>query len=287
MKRRCPNSKYIGRARLVNYRWQINERGYANVIEAEGHWVDGLVYEIDDVDEAKLDINEGVSKNAYTKKYMNVHLERAPSFLYRRPTSWIVDRGGPGKVTRQAREGGQKQTEATEHWLQEVLVYISLNYIVDSAPKAEYINRINFGLNDARALGMEEDYIGNCIRPFIPAPRKKSPATASGGGGGAGTGGGAEGGGADEPKPAARGMKRNASPRTGERSPARKIHTPAVRSDNQTLQQPPVNRPRNNSTNTRPIVSNLAPPPLPPRPINRYQDAPIIVIEEHFSSYFR
>ena len=287
MKRRCPNSKYIGRARLVNYRWQINERGYANVLECEGHWVDGLVYEIDDVDEAKLDINEGVSKNAYTKKYMNVHLQRAPSFLYRRPTSWIVDRGGPGKITRQAREGGQKQAEATEYWLQEVLVYISLNYIVDSPPKAEYINRINFGLNDTRALGMEEDYISNCIRPFIPEPQKKAAATDSGNGGGGGGGSGG-GGRTEENKTATRGMKRNASPRTGERSPARKGQAPVGRPNNQTLQQPPGNRTRNNSASKRPIVSNPVPPPLPPRPVTRYQDAPIIVIEEfHFSSYTR
>lgn len=284
MKRRCPNSKYIGRARLVNYRWQINERGYANVVEAEGHWVDGLVYEIDGVDEAKLDINEGVSKNAYTKKYMNVHLQRASNILYRRPTSWIVNRGGPAKIFRQAREAGQNTAEPSEHWLQEVLVYISLNYIVDSPPKDEYVNRINFGLGDAKALGMEDDYISNCIRPLIPEPSKKTPTTTSPGGAAAGGGGPAE-----EPKTSGRGMKRNASPRTDDRSPARKGQAPTGRPLNQTIQnQAPLSRTRHDTANSRPIVSNPVPPPLPPRPVTRYQDIPIIVVEEfHFSTYSR
>lgn len=287
MKRRCPNSRFIGRARLGNYRWQINERGYANVIEAEGRWVDGLVYEIDSVDEAKLDINEGVSKNAYTKKYINVHLHRAPGILYRRPTTWIVNRGGPAKICRQAREEGRSTAESSEQWLQEVLVYISLNYIIDSPPKDEYVNRINLGLTDARALGIDEDYISNCIRPFIPEPGKKVTITTGPAGGGGG--GRAE----ESSKTAAsRGLKRNASPRTDERSPTRKSQAPAGRPENATfLQQPMRNsRARSNSAPSRPVVSNHvpAPPPLPPRPVNRYRDAPIIVVEEfHWSHYSR
>ncbi|KAH6973580.1 Butirosin biosynthesis, BtrG-like protein [Ilyonectria sp. MPI-CAGE-AT-0026] len=158
MKRRCPGSKFIGCARLSHYRWQINERGYANVVEAEGHWVDGLVYEIDEEDEARLDINEGVSKNAYTKRYMTVLLNRAHSPLYRRPTAWIVDKGGPAKVRLLAQTDGQKESEHPQHWEQNVLVYISLNYVADSKPKDEYIKRINFGVNDAKALGVGDDY---------------------------------------------------------------------------------------------------------------------------------
>ncbi|KAH7316592.1 Butirosin biosynthesis, BtrG-like protein [Stachybotrys elegans] len=188
MKRRCPNSKYIGRARLSNYRWQINERGYANVVDAEGHWVDGLVFEIDDNDETRLDINEGVSKNAYAKRYMSVLLFRAHGVLYRRPTSWIVNKGGPAKVCREAKLALNKPSE--QRWIQDVLVYISLDYVRDSSPKEEYVNRINLGLIDAAALGMDDDYIVNCIRPFIP----DRPAAA-------------------DNKPST-GIKRSASPRT-------------------------------------------------------------------------
>lgn len=33
MVQRCPTSKYLGIARLNDYRWIINERGYANVVQ--------------------------------------------------------------------------------------------------------------------------------------------------------------------------------------------------------------------------------------------------------------
>ncbi|KAI5464132.1 hypothetical protein BGZ63DRAFT_145458 [Mariannaea sp. PMI_226] len=203
MKKRCPGSKFIGCARLHHYRWQINERGYANVVQAEGRWVDGLVYEIDKNDEARLDINEGVSKNAYAKQYLTVLLTHAEPSLYRRPTAWIVDKGGPDRVRQLAvanniGQGGLHRPP--QQWQQGVLVYISLTCIVDSQPKDEYVHRINMGVNDARALGVEDDYISNCIRPFVPLTHKKPQNKAKkatntgGGGGGGGSGSGGTGG---------------------------------------------------------------------------------------------
>lgn len=267
MKRRCPNSKYIGHARLRNYRWQINERGYANVIEAEGHCVDGLVYEIDGRDEAKLDINEGVSKNAYTKHHMTVQLHRANAALYRRPTSWIVNKGGPAKVCRLAKV----QTPTTQylHWEQEVLVYISLNYIEDSAPKDEYVDRINLGLADAKVLGIEDDYVRNCIRPFIPEPAEKSQGSGSGD---------------EKEKQTNKGVKRGASPRTGEQSPSRKGQAPN-RPEEQTLPRAlsttGLRSTNNNSgTGSKKVFSGVTAPALPPRPAHHFHNIPIIRVEE-------
>src|SRR3989442_1257277 len=69
---RCPTSKYLGVARLNNYRWIINDRGYANVVEVaskssgdkgSGEYdnvVFGLVYSLESEDEKRLDKNEGV-----------------------------------------------------------------------------------------------------------------------------------------------------------------------------------------------------------------------------------
>ncbi|POR38613.1 Uncharacterized protein TPAR_01186 [Tolypocladium paradoxum] len=205
MKRRCPNSRYIGRARLADYRWQINERGYANVVAAEGRWVDGLVYEIDETDEAKLDINEGVSKNAYEKRYMAVLLHRAHGALYRRPVSWIVDKGGPAAVCRQIKNSERSAAGPSPHWESNVLVYISFNHVQDSAPKDEYVNRLNLGIADARALGIEEDYIRNCIRPLIPEPPDGHQEHSSGEAKG---------------RAAARGVKRSSPPRTDSPSSA-------------------------------------------------------------------
>ncbi|RGP60554.1 aig2 family [Fusarium longipes] len=171
MKKRCPGSKFIGSAKLVDYRWQINERGYANVIEAQGHWVEGLVYEINARDEARLDINEGVSKDAYRKQYMTVMLRRADAALYRRPVSWIVNNGGPDQARHIAYQsiGPSRIIVYKPHLEHNILVYVSPRYIVDSEPKEEYINRINSGIADARALGMTPDYVSNCVRPFVPA----------------------------------------------------------------------------------------------------------------------
>ena len=175
MKRRCPNSRYIGRARLPDYRWQINERGYANIVITGDQWVDGLVYEIDERDEAKLDLNEGVSKNAYEKRYVAVLLHRAHGALYRRPVSWIVDKGGPAAITRRIKKLERSAAAPSPHWESNVLVYVSFNHVEDGAPKAEYINRMNLGLCDARALGIEEDYISEHIRPLIPEPDTTRP----------------------------------------------------------------------------------------------------------------
>lgn len=181
MKKRCPNSRYIGRARLSNHRWQINERGYANIIGADGHNVHGLVFEIDCKDEARLDINEGVPKNAYQKRYMSVFLHRAQGLLYRRPVSWIIDKGGLAAVCRRIPEasGPLIPDSPRQLWESDVLVYISLNHVQDGTPKDEYVNRLNLGIVDARALGVDEAYISKSIRPFIPDAAPNNPQAAS------------------------------------------------------------------------------------------------------------
>ncbi|KAG5916653.1 hypothetical protein E4U53_004286 [Claviceps sorghi] len=196
MQRRCPNSKYVGFGRLPDFRWQINERGFANVVAAEGHWVDGLVYEIDDGDESKLDVSEGVSKGAYEKRHLAVSLRPACCSLYRRPVSWLVARGVPSEartkakhVHRRSKTAGAGAGAASSAFASvgrrtcNVLVYISLVHVTDSGPRDEYVGRINRGLRDAVSLGMEEDYIRNCIRPFVPETgpgargRLKTPAS--------------------------------------------------------------------------------------------------------------
>jgi hypothetical protein len=84
MSLRCPDAKYLGIARLNGYKWLINDRGYANVVElnttststgatdaAATHddVVYGMVYTLTSDDEDKLDKNEGVPI-AYTKEML-------------------------------------------------------------------------------------------------------------------------------------------------------------------------------------------------------------------------
>ncbi|KAK2593281.1 hypothetical protein QQS21_009005 [Conoideocrella luteorostrata] len=170
MQRRCPNSKYVGFGRLPDFRWQINERGFANIVHADGHSVYGLVYEIDDGDEEKLDISEGVSKGAYEKQHMPIMVNLACCSLYRRTVSWVVAKGGPSGVRKRAKHTHRKMKTSIERESNHVLVYISLVHVTDSGPRDEYVERINLGLRDAASLGMDDGYIRNCIRPFVPEP---------------------------------------------------------------------------------------------------------------------
>ncbi|KAM0475205.1 hypothetical protein ACHAP7_007474 [Fusarium lateritium] len=284
MKRRCPGSKFIGCAKLCDHRWQINERGYANVLESQGHWVEGLVYEINARDEARLDVNEGVSKDAYRKQYMAVILRRAEPALYRRPVSWIVNNGGPEQARHltQPGDGPKKPINHKPHVEQNILVYISPRYIVDSQPKEEYINRLNSGIVDARSLGVTNDYISNCVRPFIPASSGQSSGTKDSAGAAKTTT-------LQKPKV----VRKSASPAKKPKAPVREVkQTTPPRGRGTSPSQPAIYRPIHIQAQgaqgprfIRTAVSNAperlrrpsqsrshaaSAPPLPPRPMAPY-----------------
>lgn len=117
MKKRCPASTYRGIARLPSYRWLINERGYANVVQTcdDKDEVWGLVFELQQTDEVKLDINEGVPE-AYTKEDLSVDF-------------WPVSETGRPKVHE-------------EPLRIEMLLYIDRRRMEPSIPKKEYIYRM-------------------------------------------------------------------------------------------------------------------------------------------------
>ena len=73
MAKRCPESRYIGIAKLHDYRFQINQRGYANVLPSPGNCVEGLVYLLSLTDEARLDKSEGVP-TAYQKRSLDIEV---------------------------------------------------------------------------------------------------------------------------------------------------------------------------------------------------------------------
>jgi gamma-glutamylcyclotransferase len=109
MASRCPESRKIGRACLRNYRWIITSRGYANVVEAPGEEVEGVLFLISEKDEASLDGFEGVATGFYRKVDLPVSC------------------------------GGDEVM---------ALVYIDPT-TSEGKPKEEYIHRINAGLVDA------------------------------------------------------------------------------------------------------------------------------------------
>ena len=147
MTQRCPSSPYVGIARLKGYRWLINNRGYANVVEpADGDkknsdvvW--GLVYSLEGEDEGQLDLNEGVPY-AYTKELLTVDY-------------WAASNGAKPRTDEQAVE-------------REMLVYIDRKRVEPDRPKREYVYRMNMGIKDAVEEGVPQGYVDGVMRVFIP-----------------------------------------------------------------------------------------------------------------------
>lgn len=145
---RCPTSTYLGVARLPNYTWLINDRGYANVVEQNSSSksysdeVYGLVYSLLPEDEKRLDRNEGVPV-AYTKEL--IPCEFWPSSVHQR-----VNTSTPPLETRS------------------MLVYIDRNRTTPDQPRDEYVYRMNQGIRDAIERGVPEEYVRDVMRKFIP-----------------------------------------------------------------------------------------------------------------------
>lgn len=110
MEQRCPQSKKVGVARLLSYRWSISARGYANVVKSMKDEVEGVLFEIFATDEVSLDSYEGVKSGSYHKVDLPV--------LY---------------------EGEEKVA----------LVYVD-PVTAEGCPTQEYIQRVNSGLVDAK-----------------------------------------------------------------------------------------------------------------------------------------
>ncbi|KAI1424966.1 hypothetical protein F5Y12DRAFT_714831 [Xylaria sp. FL1777] len=170
MRHRCPRSTPISLAYVSNWTWIINERGYANIVaigcapadktglEAEtsdgghvtGSSVYGLVYRLHPDDEAKLDRYEGVG------------------FAYER---WMI------LATEAKYPTGDAETRPHEGNASpmldgnvELLTYIDTNHVTPSAPKEEYIDRMNVGIKEASEWGLPASYVDDVIRRYIPAP---------------------------------------------------------------------------------------------------------------------
>jgi len=130
--RRCPESRFLGIARLDGWRWIISERGSANVIKSPDDIVYGLVYELSEADEVILDGYEV----AFSKEYLSV------TFL--------------------DTKGSSVETET------KVLVYVDFLRVTEGKPRTEYIYRMNMAVADALNEGVPEDYVERYIRRFIP-----------------------------------------------------------------------------------------------------------------------
>ncbi|KAK4043962.1 hypothetical protein C8A01DRAFT_43128 [Parachaetomium inaequale] len=178
MAARCPDSYLVGRAVLSDYRWQINERGFANLTPCAGYAVHGLVFELDgssgggSEDERRLDRSEGVHSGAYAKVHLPVVLYPAAAAMQLR-TRGIVEAGGPGAVlasvrSSSSRRGSVMLEEQPPRVERDVLVYLSDVFVRPGDPRDEYVDRINRGIVDAVALGVPAEFFENVVRGYVP-----------------------------------------------------------------------------------------------------------------------
>lgn len=171
MAMRCPGSEYLGIARLPGFRWIINDRGYANVVqvskrEANHNQIDavwGLVYRLTQDDEERLDVNEGVPV-AYTKEMIPVHF-------------WPSK--GCSKAPFKGADEHKVDTSISYEKLT-MLVYIDRQRTTDDKPKKEYIYRMNMGIQDALKVGVPDSYVQRVMRKFIPEDEKGEDETLKG-----------------------------------------------------------------------------------------------------------
>jgi cation transport regulator ChaC len=75
MRGRCPDSVPVATAELFGYRFIINSRGVATIVEDESSIVHGVLWRTTDEDEESLDHYEGVSSGLYSKEYLRVKTE--------------------------------------------------------------------------------------------------------------------------------------------------------------------------------------------------------------------
>jgi gamma-glutamylcyclotransferase len=151
---RCPTAQYLGVARLPNYTWLINNRGYANIVELSkvasptstatnySDVVYGLVYSLLPEDEKRLDRNEHVPI-AYTK-------ELIPCDFWPSTSNERTDTSLPPFETK------------------DMLVYIDRNRTTPDEPRDEYVYRMNQGIKDALEMGVPEEYVNDVMRKYIP-----------------------------------------------------------------------------------------------------------------------
>ena len=145
---RCPSSTYTGVGCLQDYRWIINERGYANVLSSKPSSsssaqedVYGLIYSLNASDERSLDRNEGVP-HVYGKEMIKIHY-------------WSASSDEPVDTSSQAEP-------------KDMLVYVDRVRVKEAKPKQEYVHRMNEGIKDALAAGIPKEYVDTILRKFIP-----------------------------------------------------------------------------------------------------------------------
>ncbi|KAI1762455.1 hypothetical protein GGR53DRAFT_501527 [Hypoxylon sp. FL1150] len=184
MARRCPQSTLYARGKLCSYKWQINHRGVANIVESKPEdAVEGLLFFVSRSDVTSLDRNEGVAKGFYSKRYLSIEVE---PLLVEPPLSaksdisatvrWLEEysrnktQSSPLPALEPATSTHQDEAmvEESRRHVVNALVYVS-GQTEEGCIRLEYVSRMKSAMFDAKELGASKTYLDNCLLPLVSA----------------------------------------------------------------------------------------------------------------------
>ncbi|KAM0474391.1 hypothetical protein ACHAPX_007728 [Trichoderma viride] len=184
MRERCPYSTAVGLGKMTGWKWIINRRGYANVVELGKEDEDAEMREEDEDSEEEEEEGEAVKeqKGKGIMEDKGEEISEVYGMLYLLPTEdeERLDRyeGVPWAYEKVYLEADWvSHTEAVSTsggtYVREeltpvkVLVYVDRKRVRDGKPKEEYVGRMERGIRDAvENWGMSEEYAGRVMRRF-------------------------------------------------------------------------------------------------------------------------
>ncbi|KAI1209258.1 uncharacterized protein F4807DRAFT_101971 [Annulohypoxylon truncatum] len=194
MQHRCPNSQPIGLAHLPGWTWLINERGYANIVQGQALTsVSSSTFSPSSASLAssltshipRLSGNDEKDKKGVEKGVKEI-LESAAGNESKRGVYGILYRLHPDEE--KMLDLCEGVPWAYEKWFLDAtllphadsqdteegetvraLVYIDSKRVLSSAPRKEYVARMNRGIDEAtKHFGLPKTYVDAVMRPFIP-----------------------------------------------------------------------------------------------------------------------
>jgi hypothetical protein len=166
MSTRCPGSIYEGTAVLHGWRWQINSRGVANIVQQHqptNEVVEGLVFSVTEDNERALDRYEGVKRGLYER--LDVWLQFKPVFPTE--TQFLASelQSPQGVSARVLSLGLEVHIQA--------FAYIS-RVIEDGSIREEYVARMEHAVKDALSLGISPGFAHEPLMRVIHGPIMES-----------------------------------------------------------------------------------------------------------------
>ncbi|KAF7295381.1 hypothetical protein MIND_01077700 [Mycena indigotica] len=141
MDTRCPGNTLLGVAFLRDWRWIINTRGYATIVPSP----DSVVYAL---------------------------LYTPPRRTRPRSTATRASRGRHVKSRRTPSRSSAPTGHTAPPSTRSCMSMCSARK--RARPKPEYVHRINSGICGGCGPGVPEEYVRECLRPFIPEEQEKA-----------------------------------------------------------------------------------------------------------------